>query len=100
MTKFEDFIKTNKNDIYRFWVYKKVWTPYEIENKFKDQGEFEEDTCEFGKITNVIELPDDVLLEISILDQEDDLKEYGCKQYHKLSSISLCKYEYDNGRNK
>lgn len=46
----------DKDTIYRFWVYKKMFTPYEIENKFSDESIYEDSYCNYAKILDCIPL--------------------------------------------
>lgn len=88
------------NKIFRFLVYKKVYTPYEQENKFSDESEYENGGYwKFGLITNAIEIPNDVLLEIEEMTQYDEFKPFeplNRKVYFKLSDIRLEYWEDDN----
>lgn len=101
------FFLDRKDDTYfRFLVYKKIYTPYEIEQKFTDESMFEDDTYTICKVTNVIETAGDVILECSIYyedytEQEDnsilkEMKYSNRKEYHKLSDIQLCYFDEDN----
>ena len=42
---FEKFIETMQEEIFRLAVYKKLFTPYEIDNKFIDESNYEECKC-------------------------------------------------------
>lgn len=57
MTDFETFLIDNSDRIYRFWVYKRMFTPYEQEQKFSDESQYESDYCSYGIIREAIELP-------------------------------------------
>lgn len=78
------------NTIFRMWEYKRMFTPYEQEEKFSDESLYVNIECEFVYIKDVITLPDgDLLLAVSPI----DLSEY--VEYHKLSNISLAKTDKD-----
>ena len=49
-----DFFKSNPDRLYRFWVYKHIFTPDEIEKKYIDQTPYEESRCRMGVIREVI----------------------------------------------
>lgn len=89
MTDFETWILDNKDRVYRYWIYKRMFTPYELNSKFVDESEFVTMECLFGMIREAIELPDgDILL--GFIDPED----YNTGRdlyvaYHKLSEIKL-----------
>ena len=85
--------------IFRFLIYKKVYTPYEQNQKFSDESEYENGGYyKFGFITNAIEIPNDVLLEINEVTEVDEGSfEYLDKKiYVRLSEIRLEYYESDN----
>lgn len=89
MTDFETWVLDNPDRIYRYWVYKRMFTPYEQEEKFMDESQFVASTCSFGCIREAIELPDgDILL--GFVDPEDyDTDRDLYIAYHKLSDINL-----------
>ena len=81
---FKRWIKLHKNDCFRYWIHKRMFTPYEIEQKFSDESCLENDECLFGYIVEYIILPDgDVLLGMS----EDKIGDY--ISYYKLSNLDL-----------
>ena len=88
---FGDYLATlPPNTIFRMWEYKRMFTPYEQEEKFSDESLYVDDECEFVRIKDVITLPDgDLLLAVS----RDDTGGY--IEYHKLSNISLAKVDKD-----
>lgn len=92
---FEDvkaFFKAIENRPIRYWVYKRMFTPYELEHKFMDESVFEDSYATEGYIKEVVLLPDnDVLLGIargSEINSEDDDYTY-MVDYHKLSEIRM-----------
>lgn len=87
---FKEWIDLHKDDCFRYWVHKIMFTPYEIEQKFEDQCCFEDETCSYGYIVETVVLPDDdILLGIS----ED---RNGYVSYYKLSAIDLALSKSDN----
>lgn len=91
----QHFFQNNPNRIYRFWVYKRLFTPYENERKFMDETAFESNTASNGIVRELIPLPDgDVLLGIAeIIDEADELLDkYRHLSYYKLSEIRLSYY--------
>lgn len=84
---FEEFIRLNRNNIFRIAIYKRIFTPYEIENKFTDESIYEEYKC--CKIEQVIKInEDDYLLschgvDISMGEIFDTI------EFYKLSEIRL-----------
>lgn len=88
--KFKEWIELHKDDCFRYWVHKTVFTPYEIEQKFEDQCCFEDETCSYGYIVDHVVLPDnDILLGLS---EDKD----GYISYYKLSNIDLALCKSDN----
>ena len=88
--KFKEWIELHKDDCFRYWVHKTVFTPYEIEEKFSDQSCFENDECLYGYIVENVILPDnDILLGLS---EDKD----GYISYYKLSNIDLALCKSDN----
>lgn len=88
---FGEYLATFPPDtIFRMWEYKRMFTPYEQEEKFSDESLYVNTECEFVYIKDVIALPDgDLLLAVSPIDLN------GYVEYHKLSNISLAKTDKD-----
>lgn len=90
-----------EGQVFRYLTYKKNWTPYEMDKKYSDESEFEEGGYyRFAYITNVIEIPGDVLIEFTELSQGDfegQFEDAGFKQYRRLSEIKLERFDIDNG---
>ena len=86
--------------IFRCWVYKKFFTPYEQAQKFMDESLFENITCDFVKIREVITLPDNSLLLglQKIYDEEEENLNDGDwdVEYYKLDEIRLAYCKSDN----
>lgn len=93
------FFQETEERIYRFWVYRRVFTPLEQEKKYMDQSQYEETHARFGIIREMIPLPDgDVLLGFAEL--FDDIAELSNEEtqslgYYKLSEIRLAYYPND-----
>ena len=71
--------------VFRMWVFKKMFTPYEQDEKFSDESVYVDDTCKFVMIKELIELPDGDLL-IGFQDADSDNLYL---EYYKLSEIRL-----------
>lgn len=89
---FAEYLKSLPPDtIFRLWEYKRMFTPYEQEQKFSDESLLVNDECDHIRILDVITLPDgDLLLATTYA--------YGDGKYisyYKLSEISLGKSEND-----
>ena len=71
--------------VFRMWVFKKMFTPYEQDEKFSDESVYVDDICKYVMIKELIELPDGDLL-IGFQDADSNI-EY--LEYLKLSEIRL-----------
>lgn len=83
---FEEFIRLKQNEIFRITIYKRIFTPYKIENKFVDENIYEE--CKYVKIQQLFKLDNDYLLgccevDISMGEVFDTI------EFYKLSEIRL-----------
>ena len=92
-TDMETWWLDNNDRIYRFVVYKKLFTPYEQEHKFMDESQFEDISYRYGFIEEAIELGNgEWLLGFrEIIDYEV------CKyiHYYRLSDIQLSYFGQD-----
>ena len=88
------WISDNHDKVYRIAEYKKMFTPYEVENKFMDEDVYE-DTYSDVFIVDAYEIPNDVLLKLLIIkDNGDDFGDVYL--YKRLSDIRIMEYDYDN----
>jgi hypothetical protein len=98
-----EWLKDYEHKVFRMWKYKKMFTPYEMEQKFVDESVYESDACEYIIITKIIPISnDDYLLGYILADgynyseiiekSENDKLEW----YAKLSNIELAYSESDN----
>ena len=85
----KNFIKKHKNEIFRYWLRKRMWTPYEMELKDPEQTEYEMLECDYGYLVEAIDLGYDWLIGIS---GELD-KSY--ISYYKLSELELALCQND-----
>lgn len=98
-TSFSDFLIKNEPRIIRFWVYKRIFTPLEMDKKYIDQGCYENTQSHTGVIREVITLPDnDLLLGIAELyeDVSDLLSDTRCLEYYKLSELRIAYFPTDD----
>ena len=95
MTDFTTWLLDNNGRIYRYWVYKRMFTPAEQEAKWSDQSCYECDECFYGRIEEAVELPDgDVLIGFAS-PACDGTRHEGALEYYKLSEIQLAYYPAD-----
>ena len=92
-----EFLEENKNTIFRFLTYNKhnIWTPEQMSKKYCDESVYLDTHYQFAKITDVIDVAGDTMLELEIVD-EDDFTSYNRKEYRLLSDIELSMFEVDN----
>ena len=89
---FFEFLEKNKDRLFRFWVYKRMFTPLEQEKMYLDQDVYEDCHAHTGIIKEAIVLPDnDLLLGFYIIagttaEEEDP---YRHLEYYKLSEIRM-----------
>ncbi len=97
ITDFSTWLLDNDGAILQYEVYKRVFTPHEIHNKFSDQTEFADTDYNSGIIKEAIELPDgDILLGfLTIFGDEEEIPEEGSMVYYKLSEIRLYKFKLE-----
>lgn len=97
MKNFIDFIEENKDTIFRYLVLNKynIWTPIQQEKKYCDESVYMDDHYEFAKITDVIETPKGLMLELDIYDP-DDWERLHRKDYRMISDITLERFDIDN----
>ena len=91
-TDMETWFCDNSDRIYRFLVYKKLFTPYEQEHKFMDESQFEDIHYRYGFIEEAIELGHGEWL-LGIREVKDG--ETADMSYFKLSDIQLSYFEQD-----
>lgn len=90
------FINDKQSDIFRYWIYRKIYTPFEQDKKYMDESIYEDDTCRCAYIRECIKLPDgDVLLGFEDAECFNDKDLKRDIQYCKLSEIRLEWYEGD-----
>jgi hypothetical protein len=91
----ETWFLDNSDRIYRFVVYKKLFTPYEQDKKFYDESQFEDTHYRFGFIEEAIELGHGEWL----LGFREVIDGEVCSyiSYFKLSDIQLSSSEQDQG---
>lgn len=88
--KLEDFIKSNEGKLFRYWLVKRNYTPYEWDKKYEDQSELIEDECSYGYFVDCIDLGYDHLIGIT-----EDCRNSGYISYHKLSLMDFAYCDRD-----
>ena len=92
----ETFLLDNGERLFRFLVYKRLFTPYEQEHRFMDQSEYEETTYRYGFIRESVSLGNGDYL-IGIQEVFDELPEADAArvEYFRLSELRLAYYPDD-----
>ena len=80
--------------LYRYLVYKKMFTPYEQKQAFSDESIYEDDHYQLCKIEEAIDLGNGEWL-LGLRDIEYDGRVYDIVRYYKLSEIQLTYFEND-----
>lgn len=92
------FLQDIGHRVFRFWVYRRLFTPAEQANKYIDESFYEDAHAQFGIIRECVVLPDnDVLIGFQIRSDDDgsqyDESEDKYIEYYKLSEIRLAYME-------
>ena len=69
--------------ILRFSVYRRIYTPYEIEQCYSDESVYENVMYEFGVIENYQEIPNDILLKFRMYEVDTLDKTYNDLEHFK-----------------
>jgi hypothetical protein len=87
----ETWLHDNSGQVFIYWVYRKMFTPYEQAQQFSDETPFEDTTGTSAFLESAIDLGNgDWLLGFrEIFDDEVS----NCISYHRLSDISLTMVE-------
>ena len=69
------WVHDNEDVVYRFLVYKRMFTTKEMKECYSAESVYEDDYYKCCKITDVIEVPNDVLLELLLVSNDgiDDI---------------------------
>lgn len=67
-----EWIEKYKDTVFRILEYKKVWTPYEMEEKFIDASEYKDNHYTHVKIREAVTLPNGEVM-LKLMDVSDDL---------------------------
>lgn len=96
-----DFIRENPNRIYRYWIYRHGYTPYEQKQCYSDESLFEETRARLGVLREVIPLSDgNALLGFAefIEDTSEITSEVRALTYYRLSEIRMTYMPIDADR--
>lgn len=89
----EKWIKENEGKIFRFLIYKKMFTPYEQQEAFSDESQFEENYYNIALLKEAVDLGcGNWLIGFEMI---SDHKLSGITQYHRLQDIRLEYFDCD-----
>lgn len=88
---FADYVNSlPENTLFRYWIIKKKFTPYEMKNADYMQSIYTNDECLLGCVREVIELGNgDVLIGFDYEGENE------CRYFYRLSEIELALYDKD-----
>lgn len=98
---FSDFILANPKRIYRFWIYRHGYTPYEQKQCYSDESLFEETSARLGVLRELIPLSDgNALLGFAefIEDTSEISSDVRAIAYYRLSDIRMTYMPMDTER--
>lgn len=94
ITDIETWLHDDGDRLYRYLVYRKVYTPYEQQKAFTDESVYEDDHYELCRIEEAIDLGNgEWLLGLRIVGEDGE--DYGHTMYFKLSEIRLARFDND-----
>ena len=67
-----------------------------MSKKYCDENVYLDDHFEFAQITDAIDTPDGLMLELTLVDPDDMLVNRGHKEYKLLKDIELSVFDIDN----
>lgn len=70
ITDFETWLLDYGDRLYRYLVYKRMFTPYEQQNAFEDESEYEDTHYELCQIAEAIDLGGDWLLGLRTIGED------------------------------
>lgn len=94
-TRMSEFLESHKNEMFMFWVYKRMFTPYEQQQAFSDESVFEDSMAQIGFIKECVPMGNgDFLIGIQCVatddtDYDENVKLSSRIEYYRLSEIRL-----------
>lgn len=96
-----DFIRKNPSRIYRYWIYRHGYTPYEQKQCYSDESLYEETCARLGVLREVITLADgNALLGFTefIEDTSEIVSDVRAITYYRLCDIRMTYMPMDTER--
>ena len=95
---FENWVSENYGKIFRYLVYKKLFTPYEQQQAFSDESIYEDSYYSYGIIEEAISLGNGKwLVGIRKVYEGDEISDI--IEYYRLDEIKIEYFENDNQEN-
>lgn len=94
ITDFETWLLDYGDRLYRYVVYKKMFTPYEEQNAFMDETCYEDNHYDLCVIQEAIDLGSGDWM-LGLKSVGEDGRVYGMIHYYKLSEIRLALFDND-----
>lgn len=95
ITDLETWLLDEGDKLYRFLVYKRLFTPYEQNHAFMDESVYEDHHYSLCRIEQAIDLGGgEWLLGLRQVD-EDSGEDYEMVEYYRLSEIRLARFDKD-----
>lgn len=95
ITDMETWLLGYGDRVYRYLVYRKVYTPYEEQQAFSDESQYEDSHYTTCRIEEAIDLGSGEWL-LGLMELDEDLEDTGVVTYLKLSEIRLVRFEEDS----
>ncbi len=91
---FSDWLINKRDRVFAYQVYRRMFTPYEQEEKFEDESEFTDIHFQPARIVEAVELGNgDWLIGFHNLYDDGD-NDPGDVYYYRLSDINLFTYDF------
>lgn len=101
ITNIGTFLMDNRDYVYRLWVYRRMYTPFEKKQKSESATQYESSIAKLVRITNAIEIVGDILLEFEEVFDDSEFEVDGkYYSYYRLSDIHLERVEYNEAPSK
>lgn len=97
ITDMETWLMDNEGRVFRYLVYKRMFTPYEQQNAFMDESEYVDSHYSYALIEEAVDLGNDWLLGLREVEDLDggEVNTWDFLQYYRLSELRLSYFEQD-----
>jgi len=100
ITDMETWLLDNADKIFRFWVFKRTFTPYEQQQAFMDETQYENETASYARIVDAIDLGSGVwLLGFHLVGEDGGPWPGHYTEYYPLNDIRLAYCDSDQPGN-